>query len=219
MTLRGIAMGFCLFKVHWEREWALIKKEEEKSKKKEKKIVHRMGHLPDLSWCDSLWLQLTPGGGFPLDVWSLSWGWFLDQYRWPIGKWRWLAWQRTEIASIFGSVPLSSNNAASTLTAMTLNRKLAFVEAQGLHSFRNRDYSINKQANGSCVWSESRISSYFMYILSGIYHQTLKQPEAMLTLIESKVFLHPRKWTQYATEHMLKCQAVLSSVQTLASLQ
>lgn len=74
LTLRGISTGFCLFKVHWEREWALIKKRRKQKKKKEKKMVHHMGHLPDLCWCDSLWLQLTPGGGFPLDVWSLSLG-------------------------------------------------------------------------------------------------------------------------------------------------
>lgn len=76
LTLRSISMGFCLFKVHWGREWALIKKKikEESKRKKKKKMVHRMGHLPDLSWCDSLWLQLTPEGGFPLDVWSLSLG-------------------------------------------------------------------------------------------------------------------------------------------------
>lgn len=41
-------------------------------KNREWKIEHCLGHLLDLRCCDLVWLQLIPGGGFPVNLWSLS---------------------------------------------------------------------------------------------------------------------------------------------------
>lgn len=79
----------------WQRG-VLIKIENEK-------LSIDLGHLLDLRCCDLVWLQLNPGGGFPVNLWSLSRRCLSDLYLSAThGKWRRLSWQWVGLHAISG---------------------------------------------------------------------------------------------------------------------
>lgn len=92
-------------------------------KNREWKIERCLGHLLDLRCCDLFWLQLSPEGGFPVNLWSLSRRCLSDLYLSAThGKWRRLSWQWFGLHCYFWLAPLS-NNAVTLLTTSTLSPK------------------------------------------------------------------------------------------------